>query len=368
MKKRYVFLITFIPVLLCVISLLWYRSRPVPEPTVTPRPTLSVTATVPPAKVASRWPTWSPDGKQIAYILIEDTVPSISVHDVETGENTSIFDGAFEIGSVEWSPLGDRIAFDAMITHDDSLQVYTIQPDGSQLQQITQGQQGAYLPIWSPDGQEIVFRIFNQADNHVLIYMIDPDGTNPFLLTKAFDPEYLSFSPNRENISFTTQAGSTIDIKNLDTGEDSSFSEQPDAVHSWPMWSPDGQWIAYTVHSRLRGEIHIMDPVSRSFYELTNMSQEDKMLAWSPDSKTIAFQRSKPPESSIGDIYLIDIDGQNLRQLTDTPFDEYACLWSPDGEWIAVTLSDPMPPFWDVYLIHIDGSEMYRLRDNMPYP
>ena len=90
--------------------------------------------------------------------------------------------------------------------------------------------------------------------------------------------------------------------------------------------------------------------------------------AWSPDSKTIAFQRSKPPKSSVGDIYLIDVDGQNLRQLTDTPFDEYECLWSPDGEWIAITLTDPMPPFWDVYLIKDDGSGMYRLRDNMPYP
>ena len=62
------------------------------------------------------------------------------------------------------------------------------------------------------------------------------------------------------------------------------------------------------------------------------------------------------------------MDGENLRQLTDTPFDEFAYLLSPNGDQIAITLSDPMPPFWGVYIINIDGSGMYRLRDNMPYP
>ena len=71
---------------------------------------------------------------------------------------------------------------------------------------------------------------------------------------------------------------------NLETGEDASLSEEPHAVLSWPMWSPDGKWIAYTIHSRLRGEIHLIDPADRKIVELTDMSHGDRMLAWSPDS------------------------------------------------------------------------------------
>jgi Tol biopolymer transport system component len=368
MKKRYVFLIAMIPILICVSSLLWYRSRPQPEPTATPRPKSLATATVPPAKVASRWPSWSPDGKQIAYILIEDAIPAIQVHELETGEQTTIFKDATEIIGLEWSPGGDQIAFNAQLGEENEFQLYTIRPDGTEFQPLTNDERSSAFLTWSPDGQKIVFQIFNQVDKHSLIYMINPDGTNQEFLTKAYNPRYLSFSPDRKRIIYITEGDSVINIKNIETGEDALFSEEEYAVLSWPVWSPDGKWIAYTVHSRLRGEIHLLDPSSREIIELTNMSQEDKMLAWSPDSQTIAFQRSTPPESSMGDIFLIDVDGQNLRQLTDTPFDEYQCLWSPDGEWIAITLEDPMPPFWDIYLIRVDGSGMYRLRDNMPYP
>jgi len=357
-----------IPILLCVSSLLWYRSRPIPLPTETPRPTSAVTPTVPPAKAASRWPSWSPDGKQIAYILIENNIPAINVYDLETGEQVTIFEDAHDIGTLEWSPVGDRMVFSAQIAESDNFQLYSIRSDGSQLQRLTNDEQGGIFPTWSPDGEKIVYLVSNSTDNHTLILMINPDGSDQKLLTKAQFLSMPSFSPDREIIIFTTMGGSTINIKNLETGEDASISEEAHAVLSWPMWSPDGKWIAYTVHSKLRGEIHLIDPTDRTIVELTDMSQEDRMLAWSPDSKTIAFRRSKPPEETIGEIYLIDVDGENLRQLTDTPFDELECLWSPNGDQIAITLSDPMPPFWDIYIIKIDGSEMYRLRDNMPYP
>jgi len=87
MKKRYIFLILFIPFAICIGSLLWYRSRPQPLPTVTPGPTPLVTATIPPSKISSLDPAWSPDGSRIAYILIRDNIPTLVVRDLETGED-----------------------------------------------------------------------------------------------------------------------------------------------------------------------------------------------------------------------------------------------------------------------------------------
>jgi len=198
-----------IPILLCVSSLLWYRSRPIPLPTETPRPTSAVTPTVPPAKAASRWPSWSPDGKQIAYILIENNIPAINVYDLETGEHVTIFEDAHDIGTLEWSPVGDRIAFSARIADEDNFQIYAIHSDGSQLQRLTSDEQGGIFPTWSPDGEKIVYLVSNSTDNHTLILVINPDGSDQKLLTKAQFLSMPSFSPDREIIIFTTMGGST---------------------------------------------------------------------------------------------------------------------------------------------------------------
>lgn len=367
MNKRYLILILIVLILLCVSSLLWYNSGPKPLPTATPRPTSAITPTLPPAKVSSRWPTWSPDGMQLAYVIIEDDIPMLTIKTLETSEQVGIFNGAIDIASPAWSPQGNKIAFSARITEDDNYQLYTIHPDGTQLQRLTHDANGGRLPLWSPDGEKIFYQNAT-LDDYTIIYSINSDGAGKELITKVYRSGLISLSPDGKWIISISDGTSSINTKNLETGEDASLSDEPDAVLQQPIWSPDGRWIAYTAYTRLRGEIHLIDPVDGMIIQLTDMSQEDRMLAWSPDSKTIAFRRTKDADVSAGDIYLINADGENLRQLTDTPFDEFDCAWSPDGKRIAITLSDPIPPFWDVYIINADGSGMFRLRDDLSYP
>lgn len=77
-----------------------------------------------------------------------------------------------------WSPDGNRIAF---VTVDNSASdIYTINPDGTNLTQVTSSGDDSQ-PSWSPDGTQ--FAITSYRDNNNDIWLIDIDGTNPQQLT-----------------------------------------------------------------------------------------------------------------------------------------------------------------------------------------
>ncbi len=82
----------------------------------------------------------------------------------------------------------------------------------------------------------------------------------------------------------------------------------PDMGYTDPTWSPDGQWIAYTLSP---GSILIMKPDGTGSQYLT----DGVLPSWSPDSRRIAFSLY----NWLGwvDLYAIDIETMRIRQITD---------------------------------------------------
>ena len=135
---------------------------------------------------------------------------------------------------------------------------------------------------------------------------------------------------------------------------------------SAPRWSPDGEWIAYITGqgvtiSRPDGTgVTVLAPITGTNHPLPSSGDR---LAWSPDSKSIAFISATPgPEADAnGDpmvitrylykptasegltrfndnrrlhIFIVDIAAKRVRQLTSGNFYEHSIDWSPDGREI----------------------------------
>ena len=113
-------------------------------------------------------PTWSPDGRRIAYVHSRNPLspgcgpPCDNDYDIfvmnadGTGATrlTSNRFGAFE---PEWSPAGDRIVFAAWPDPPvQGFEIFTMNPDGSQVTQLTSSGLNRF-PSWSPDGSRIAF-------------------------------------------------------------------------------------------------------------------------------------------------------------------------------------------------------------------
>src|SRR5687768_17004259 len=84
-------------------------------------------------------PQYSRDGKRIAFLSNRSGTPQVWMVDAAGGEPKQITQGTDPVGSVEWSPVEDRIAYDVARGGGYNTQVYYSKPDGTDAKRITSG-------------------------------------------------------------------------------------------------------------------------------------------------------------------------------------------------------------------------------------
>lgn len=98
------------------------------------------------------FPSWSPDGKYIAYKKDQHLV----IYTVADGALRNLTEPSAHYDNFpQWSPKGDRILFTS--NRDGDFELYTIAPDGAGLRRLTNSPGVDAHAIWSPDGEWIMF-------------------------------------------------------------------------------------------------------------------------------------------------------------------------------------------------------------------
>ena len=108
--------------------------------------------------IVDAWtPSWSPDGKKIAFTLEHPRGHwSIHVAKIDGTGDVRLTDEGVDSGSPAWSPDGKRIAFDKFTGVEGRQQVFVMNADGSNVRPITTSTAwSCEHPAWSPDGTEL---------------------------------------------------------------------------------------------------------------------------------------------------------------------------------------------------------------------
>lgn len=124
-------------------------------------------------------PSWSPDGKKIAFSSDAGGDWEIAVMNVADGKTTKLTDNRAYDGRPRWSPDGKKILFES--DRDGDWELYLMDPDGKHVTRITENGSSDWGPNWSPDGQWIVYVSGHDGDDD--IYIIRVDGTHQMRLT-----------------------------------------------------------------------------------------------------------------------------------------------------------------------------------------
>ena len=148
------------------------------------------------------YPTWSPDGHQIAYgrgwdIWVMDADGSNQRNLTRQGPE-DVRDPTWD-HTPSWHPDEDRIAFRSYIRDADETHIYVINVDDGQIEKLIEH---AGNPRLSPDGTRIAFQSHNGQ-----IYVANADGTNPWRLSDKQDLELGGWSPDSRQILYSQPRG-----------------------------------------------------------------------------------------------------------------------------------------------------------------
>jgi len=260
--------------------------------------------------------------------------------------------------------VNGKIAFTSF--RDNHSQIYLMNSDGSNEVNIC----GTALflsvidisPRWSPDASQIAFvRTINPPASVYEIYSMNPDCSNVIQLTfdnaRNFGPRW---SPDGRRIAFYSTKGSNnfqIWVMNADgSGETRLTNDSFDDVS--PSWSPDGSQIAFATNRDGRFEVYVMDADGSAQTNLTRNAAYDDYPAWSPDGLKIAFRTDR---DGVDGIYVMNVDGSSPTRITNSG--DITPGWSPDGTKIVFT-SIQDDGIAHIYRVNADGSMPTRLTNN----
>jgi Tol biopolymer transport system component len=240
-------------------------------------------------------PVWSPDGKTTAFGSDRDGNNEIYVMNAD-GSNirrlTHTPDGE---EMPNWSPDGKQIVFVLKPTTSGSEGLYVVNADGSNVHRLA-NYEYVYVnrPVWSPDGGKIAFSAgvqFPDGEWESNIYVIDADGSNVQRLTQhAGSNIQADWSPDGKQLVFDSTRNGSWEIFVMDAdGSNVQRLTHNDKVDARPVWSPDGQRIVF--HSNRDGsldqpgayseyEIYVMDADGGNVERITSNDHYDGHPDW----------------------------------------------------------------------------------------
>jgi Tol biopolymer transport system component len=229
--------------------------------------------------------------------------------------------------------------------------IYSANPDGSDVFDLTQYPDTDQTPAVSADGKRVAFATFRDGRSN--IYVMNANGSEQTQLTgQGLDTSsgdwWPTWSPDGSRIAFESSRGSEYQVWVVNT-DGSGLVRLTSTWGLEPAWSPDGSKIAYVWAGQAGTVVSVMNADGSGQHRLTSGGTlTEYSPSWSPDGRKIAFVRSDG-------LYVIGADGSGERQLTT---DGSQPIWSPDGTRIAFQRRLPYP---QLYVMDADGTNVSQL-------
>ena len=196
----------------------------------------------------------------------------------------------------------NRIAFSS--NRDGNFEIYTVKPDGTDVQRVTTATGDDTKPAWSRDKTKLAF--VSERDGNAEIYV--------------------------QNIAEGKPVGAPQRITN-----DPAFDGAP-------SWNPDGTQLVFQSERDKGGQpsLYIVNTGTLAVRRLTQRpGQRDFSPAWSPQGDLIVFNSRQVDDGTFRSgvpsfLFTVKVNGEDVRQITNGLFD-FDAAWNPDGSKIAFT-------------------------------
>lgn len=238
------------------------------------------------------------------------------------------------ISKLSWSPDGKQIAYmrgTAGLNHNE---IKISNTNGTRIVKLSNGSD----PSWSPDGKDILFI----RNDDIYVLNLGTQKVAPLLISKDLMESTPEWSPNGQYIAYVgkenNRDGKLYVMKTDGTNSQLVKMEESVDIYSGINWSPDSKKIAF-ISRKPCGDVYVIDLITNQATNLTKTIGDEVSPSWSPDGHSIVFSGMQPsnkcPEPDdplIGisyKIFSINDDGSGYHEIS-IPFNN---AWIKSPKW-----------------------------------
>ncbi|HMJ69270.1 MAG TPA: S9 family peptidase [Cyclobacteriaceae bacterium] len=320
----------------------------------------------------------SPDGKLVAYTIAPPVMDGdnsefraqVWVASTDGKSNVQFTHSDRACTNPKFSPDGKMLAFTSSRGSDGKAQVWIMQLAGGEAKVVSKSKSGVQQYDWSPDSKRIAYtsidansddedkmrkekRDWNVIDKwkyaHLYVVNVQPNEKGEHAMKRLTKGEFqvnnFDWSKDGKTIAFTYQR--TPEADEWPTSDISTIPSDSGAVNklvtgkgldSGPVYSPDGQWIAFVSDggdSHWAGiqDVYVTPAAGGNAKKLSDTGdRQAQLLDWSPDGKEILYSET---DHTSNRVFALPVSGGKPRVITGGAGTFGGASFSADGKTIA---------------------------------
>ena len=269
-------------------------------------------------------PQISPDGNKVIYSrrymdkYTDSVAGNVWMLDLRSGKDRPLFASGESIGSIQWSPKGDKILYTSSADKKPTLNVRFMDTGDSFV--LGKFEQSVRSPRWSPNGKSITFSMLVPKKGESFADLPKaPEGAEWADPAKVIDDLVFRF----DGQGYLKKGVEHVFVIGADGGTPTQVTEGDNGFSS-PQWLDNstllvgGNDIDSPELDPIESEIYNVDLNTKERTALTQRDGPDHSATGSPNGKLIAYlgYDDKLKAYQQTDLYVMNADGSNVKNLT----------------------------------------------------